>query len=101
MYIDIEVKPHKSLERRGNDIYTNLEIDAVSAALGTTVEVPTVHGDKLLKIPAGTQPGTVLKMSNLGGPKFKGTGNGDQYVKIYIKIPKHMSKKEKTIWNPA
>ncbi|MFQ5492943.1 MAG: molecular chaperone DnaJ [Candidatus Dojkabacteria bacterium] len=98
LFVNIEITPHEKLERRGNDIYTDIEIDSVTAVLGAEVSVPTVHGNKTLKIPQGTQPETVLRMSKLGGPKFRGTGNGDQYVRIMVKIPKRLSKEQRELW---
>jgi molecular chaperone DnaJ len=98
LFINIEVTPHEKLERRGNDIYTDVTIDAVTAVLGGSIELPTVHGDEQLKIPAGTQPETVLKMQGRGGPKFRGNGNGDQYVKVLIKIPSRLSREQKQLW---
>ncbi len=99
LLITIEVKPHKVLERRGNDIYMDQEIDVVAAVLGGEVKVPTVHGDVLMKIPAGTQSEKVLRLKDKGGPKFRGNGNGDQYVKIVVKIPEKLSKQERDLWD--
>jgi molecular chaperone DnaJ len=98
LYVNIEVASNDRLERRGNDIYTDLTIDVTTAVLGGDVEVATVHGEDALKIPAGTQPETVLKMKTKGGPKFKGTGNGDQYVKILVKIPAKLNKEQRQLW---
>lgn len=98
LYVNIEVEPDERFERRGNDIYTNLTIDAVTATLGDKIEIETVHGFEKLKIPAGTQPGKVFKLSGKGGPKFRGKGNGDQYIKVEVKIPEKLSKDEKRLW---
>ena len=72
LFIAIEVEPDENFERRGNDIYSDIVIDVVTATLGGTVTIPTVHGDLGLKIPAGTQPGKVFKLGDKGGPKFQG-----------------------------
>lgn len=98
LYINVEVKPHKVLERRGDDIYMDLEIDLVTAVLGGEVNVPTVHGDVIMKIPAGTQSGKVLRLKDKGGPKFRGNGNGDQYVKIILVTPTKLTKESKKAW---
>lgn len=98
LYIAVEVKEHPRLERRGDDIYLDQEIDVVTATLGGEVTVPTVHGDVGLKIPSGTQPEKVLRMSGKGGPKFKGNTNGDQYVRILVHIPQKLSREEKEKW---
>lgn len=98
LFIEIEVKPHDTLERRGNDIYTDLEISAVEATLGAVKQVMTVNGKEKLKIKPGTQSETVLRMKGKGGPKFKGSGDGDQYVRIFVKVPEKLSKQEKELW---
>lgn len=98
LYVTIEVKPHTVLERKGDDIYMDKEIDVVTAVLGGEVTVPTVHGDVIMKIPSGTQPEKVLRLKSKGGPKFRGGGEGDQYVKLLVKIPTNISKKDKDLW---
>ena len=98
LYLNIEVKAHDKFERRGDDIYLEVEIDAAVAALGTRAHIPTVHGDKDLIIPQGTQPETVLKMSGLGAPKFRGKGNGDQYVKVQVNIPTKLTNEQRNLW---
>jgi molecular chaperone DnaJ len=99
LYIDIEVETHEKLERRGDDIYTDSEIDVITAVLGGEIDVETVNGTDTLSIPAGIQPETILKMSAKGGPKFRGGGNGDQYVRIMVKIPTKINSTEKEYWN--
>lgn len=98
LYINIEVQPHELLERRGDDIYTQLNIEVTEAVLGTQAQVETVHGAKTLVIPAGTQSEAVIRMSGHGAPKFKGTGNGDQYVKVVVKIPSKLTKTQRQLW---
>jgi molecular chaperone DnaJ len=98
LYLTIEVKSHKTLERRGDDIYLDKEIDVTTAVLGGEVLVETVHGDVMMKVPAGTQPEKVMRLKGKGGPKFRGGDNSDQYVKLIIKIPTKLTKKEEDLW---
>lgn len=98
LYLNIEVKSDDKFERRGDDIYIEVEIAPETAVLGTEATIPTVHGDKKLTIPAGTQPETVLKMKDLGAPRFRGKGKGDQYVRIQVVIPKKITKGQKELW---
>lgn len=98
LYVNIEVKPHKILERRGDDIYMDLDVDLVTAVLGGEVKVPTVHGDVFMKIPSGTQSGKVLRLKEKGGPRFRGNGYGDQYVRIILITPTKLTKETKKIW---
>ncbi len=98
LYIAVSVKEHPVLKRKGDDVYMDMEVNPMQAVLGGEVEIPTVHGDVIMEIPAGTQPEKVLRLKDKGGPKFKGNGKGDQFVTIKIKIPTKLSKEEKRLW---
>ncbi len=98
LYATIDISAHPTLERRGNDIYMEKEIDVTTAVLGGNVIVDSVHGDITMKVPAGTQSEKILRLNGKGGPRFKGNGNGDQYVKLIVKIPEKLSKEEKRLW---
>lgn len=98
LFVNIEVKAHPVLERQGNDIYMNKHIDVTTAVLGGEVLVPTVHGQVLMKVPAGTQSEKVLRLKGKGGPQFKGKDNGDQYVRLIVDLPTKLSKEEKELW---
>jgi len=65
------------------------------AALGDEVDVPTVHGKVKLKVPAGTQSGTILRLRGKGAPKLRGTGNGDQHVEVIVDTPKKLTDKQR------
>jgi molecular chaperone DnaJ len=94
LYIFITVKEHSLFEREGNDIYYDANISFIQAILGCGIKVPTLKEKKKLKIPRGTQPGTLLRMKGLG---VRGTPIGDQMVRMNILIPEHLSKKEREI----
>lgn len=98
LYIQIDVKPHKFFERRGSDIYLEKELDIMTAVLGGNIEIPTLHGDITVKVKAGTQPGTVLRLSSKGAPKLRGNGYGNQYVQLNISVPKRLNKEQKQLW---
>lgn len=98
LYVNIEVESHNKLERRGDDIYMEQTIDITTAVLGGDVGVPTVSGEVQIKVPAGSHSGQVLKLSGRGGPKFKGKGNADQYIRLEVEIPKKLSKQEQQLW---
>ncbi len=99
LYITIEVEEHPELERREDDIFLETTIDVTTAVLGGEIDIPSVRGKITLKIPPGTQAGKIFRLSDKGGPKFRGQGNGDQYVKINVLIPKKLTKKQKELWN--
>ncbi|MGM5480876.1 MAG: molecular chaperone DnaJ [Nanobdellota archaeon] len=97
LYVFISVKPHEDFKRDGDDLYITVPITFAQAALGDSIEVPTITGKAQLKVPAGTQPGTYLRMKGKGMPHMRGSGDGDQYVKITIEVPKNLTKKQKDI----
>jgi molecular chaperone DnaJ len=94
LYLAIKVRPHQFFRRKEDNILLNLDINIAQAALGAEVEVPTVDGKAFLKIPAGTQPGKVLRMRGKGVPQLRGRGRGDQMVVINVEIPKHLTSEQ-------
>jgi len=97
LYVLIRVTPHKIFQRKGNNIYLEVPITFADASLGTTIEVPTLEGNAKLKIPAGTQPGTVFRMKNHGIPDVHGYGKGNQMVHITVHVPEKLSKAQKEL----
>ena len=84
----ITVKPHPSLKRDGLTVNSEVKVSYLQAILGDTIEVETVDGSKELDIPAGTQPGTVLTLPNLGIPKLGNpVARGDQRVTVTVDLP--------------
>lgn len=98
LYLNVRVKPHKYFRRRENDILLDLDINIAQATLGADVEVPTVDGEGMLEIPAGTQPGKVLRIRDKGVPRLRGNGRGDQLVVVNIDIPKRLSTEQRTLF---
>jgi len=97
IYLNITVIPHPIFARDGNDIHIEKSISFSQAVLGTSIEVPTVDGTiKRIKIPAGTQNGTKIRMKGYGAPGLKGSGSGkgDQYVKISVNVPRKLNEKQ-------
>jgi molecular chaperone DnaJ len=98
LYITINVQPHKFFRRRENDIVLDLDINVAQATLGAEVNVPTVDGPAHLKIPAGTQPGKVLRMRGKGVPHLRSNGRGDQLVVVNVDIPSRLSNDQRTLF---
>jgi len=96
LYVIMRIKPHKTFERKAQDLYMQQKISYATACLGGEVEVPTLDGEETLKIPAGTQGGTVFRMKNKGLPSLRGH-QGHQYVHVDIEVPKKLSKKQKEL----
>jgi molecular chaperone DnaJ len=97
LYLIIRVLSHKYFRRRENDILLDLNINIAQAALGAEVEVPTVDGPTKLKIPAGIQPGKVLRMRGKGVPHLRGNGRGDQMVVVNVEIPKTLTSDQRKL----
>ena len=95
LYLRIRVRPDKRFERDGYDIRSRLEISFTQAALGDKIEVETVEGPVSLKIPAGTQSGTTFKLKSKGITRLQGSGRGDHFVKIHVKTPTNLTRKQK------
>jgi len=88
LYVFLKVKPHKLFQRVDDDILLELPINIAQAVMGAEVEVPTLDGPKLVKIPSGTQPGKVLRLRGLGVPHLRGNGRGDMLITVNVRIPK-------------
>ena len=94
LYIRVHVTAHKFFKRQHEDIYVDVPISFSQAALGDSIDVPTLTREATLKIPAGTQSGTLLRMKNKGIASLNNHYTGDQYVKVEVQIPKKLSKKQ-------
>ena len=94
LLIVIEEVKHPELIRDGNDVIYNLMLDIPTAALGGSVEVPTITGRARMKIPAGTQPGKVLRLRGKGLPSPDGYGTGDELVNVMVYIPEKLTSEE-------
>ncbi len=98
LYIYITVKPHKIFERKDYDLYLSSSISPVQAILGTEINVPTLDKDVLIKIPSGTQPGTIFKINDKGIQYLNSREIGDLFVKVEVEIPKKLDSKEKKLY---
>jgi len=97
LLILIEEEDHQDLLRDGNDLIFNLYLSFPDAALGSTIEVPTVDGKVKIKIEPGTQPGKILRLRGKGLPEVNGYGQGDLLVNINVWVPKNLNKDERKI----
>ncbi|MDE3055691.1 MAG: molecular chaperone DnaJ [Verrucomicrobiota bacterium] len=98
LFVYIEVTPHETFQREGDDIYIDLPLTFCEAALGCKKEVPTPLGDSMrIQIPEGTQGGKLLRVSNKGMPNVHGQGQGDLLVRIAVETPVKLTEKQKTL----
>lgn len=95
LYAHIRVRPSQEFRREGANIISELEVDFVDAALGTEADVKSLNGNFTIKIPAGTQPGKILKMSGKGMPLLGTNRHGDHLIIVNIVVPKKLSVKQK------
>lgn len=98
LYITFRVKNHAVFQRNGSDIVLNIPLSFSQAALGTEIDVPTIYGDVKLKVPAGIQSGTSLRLKDKGVANPRGGKKGDQHVIVDIKTPTNLSSEEKKIF---
>jgi curved DNA-binding protein len=95
LYLHISILPHAIFARDGSDIHVEKAVTFTQAALGSSIDVPTLEGTtKRLKIPPGTQNNTKIRMKGYGAPHMKGGGKGDQFVKISVQVPKNLTDRQ-------
>ncbi|MBC8412701.1 MAG: molecular chaperone DnaJ [Nitrospira sp.] len=97
LYVVLDVKPHPFFKRKDNDLHCEVPISFVQASLGGEIEVPTIDGNAHIKIPAGTPSGRVFHLRSKGVPKLGSYGRGDQFVSIFIDVPKKLSTRQKEL----
>ncbi|MFX1549215.1 MAG: molecular chaperone DnaJ [Promethearchaeota archaeon] len=103
LYLGIRITDNDKFIRRGNDLYTPVDVDIVTATVGGKISVPTLDykeeklTEKELTIPPGTQPGTEFRIKSRGVSYLRGRGKGDQYVIVNIEIPRKISEKQKEL----
>ncbi|MGE5614439.1 MAG: molecular chaperone DnaJ, partial [Bacillota bacterium] len=97
LYVLVNVKPHPIFRRQGNDVVCEIPITFVQAALGAEIEVPTLDGKVKYTVPEGTQTGTIFRLRGKGIPYIRGSGRGDQYIRVEIDVPKKLNEKQKEL----
>ncbi len=97
LYVVLKVREHPFFERHGNDLYCTIPISVIQAVLGTEIKVPTLKSQERLRIPEGTQPGSVFRVRNKGVPSLDGRGQGDLYVTIQVLIPTNLSREQRRL----
>ena len=98
LYVVIKVRDHAFFKRNDENVVLSLDLPFTQLVLGCEIEVPTLVGNAKLKIPSGSQPGTVFRLKSKGIPNIQGFGKGDQYVEVNARLPKHLSSKEKKLF---
>lgn len=96
LYVILHVKAHQIFQRDGDDLLCEVPVNFVQAVLGADVSVPTLDGNAPLKIPAGTQPGTMFRLKGKGVKNIQGYGYGDLHVRVNVEVPTHLTAAQKT-----
>ncbi len=97
LYVEFRVKRHAFFERNGDDVYCEIKVSFVQAALGDEVEVETIYGKEVMKISAGTQSGARFRLKNKGIQNIRGRGTGDQIVKVIVVTPTKMNDRQREL----
>jgi len=97
LYLRVDVKAHAFFERRGDDLYTKVPVTVTEATLGAKVEVPTIDGRSLVRIPPATNSGKTLRLKEKGVPSARNGSRGDQYVEIQVVVPKPTDERVRTL----
>jgi molecular chaperone DnaJ len=97
LYVVIHVSEHEEFERQGNNLYSSVPISFAQAALGAEVNVQTLNGDQSLKVPAGTQTGTVFRVRGQGMPVLGGRGKGDLFIAVNVITPKTLTREQRRL----
>lgn len=95
LFVQITVTPDKELERDGNDLIHHLSLPMTDAALGASIEIPTLDGSREVEVKAGTQPGEVIVLRGQGMPLLRGRGRGDLKIIVDIMVPRHLSEEQR------
>ncbi|HWR17541.1 MAG TPA: molecular chaperone DnaJ [Terriglobales bacterium] len=99
LYIVLHVKEHDFFQRDGRDLHCSIPISFPQAALGAEIEIPTLDGMHKLKVPEGTQSGTVFRIKGKGVPVVNGHGKGDLMVEVRVQVPTKLNKRQKELLN--
>ena len=95
LYVFLQVKEHEIFQREGDDLLCEVPVSFIQATLGAEIEVPTLSGRATVKIPAGTQPGTLLRLRGRGVKSLQGHGQGDLHVRVQVEVPTHLNGEQK------
>jgi len=98
LFVVIHVAEHETFKRQGSDLYTSIPISFAQAALGTELKINTLDGEATLKIPAGTQTGTVFRIENKGMPIIGEKARGDLFVGVTLVTPKNLTKEQRQLF---
>jgi molecular chaperone DnaJ len=97
LYVRLEVEPSAAFERRGQDLYTVLDVSITHAALGTQIQIAALQGPETVKIEAGTESGTIVRLRGKGVPNLNRRGRGDLYITVHVVTPRELTREERSL----
>jgi curved DNA-binding protein len=97
LYAVIEVSSHRTFQRNGADLQVEMSVSLPKAILGTEIRVPTMDGEVTMKVPAGTQGGSIFRLRGKGMPHLKGKGMGDELVRVTVEIPRRLTDRQRQL----
>jgi molecular chaperone DnaJ len=97
LYVQLRVRPHRTLHREGNDVVSDLKVAFTQAALGAELQVETLDGPISVHVPEGSQPGAVLRLKGHGIPSLRGHGRGDHLVRVKVDVPRDLNAEERDL----
>jgi len=98
LYIFLSIKPHEFFQRDGADIFCRVPISMTTAALGGSVDVPTVDGNRVrMPVPSGTETGKQFRLKGKGMPVLRSKVQGDMYIQVEVETPKNLSRKQREL----
>lgn len=97
LYVVIHIAEHERFERQGSNLYASLPITFAQAALGSDVVIDTIDGEEKIKIPSGTQTGTVFRVKGKGMPVLGGRGRGDMFASVTVVTPTSLTREQRKL----
>jgi molecular chaperone DnaJ len=97
LFVELKIRPHEFFKRENSDIIYDLSVNISQAALGAEINIPTLYGDALLKIPPGSQNGTIFTLKGKGVPHFRRAGKGDELVRLTVATPEKLTREQKRL----
>ncbi|HEX6897358.1 MAG TPA: DnaJ C-terminal domain-containing protein, partial [Bryobacteraceae bacterium] len=98
LYVVIKLKEHHIFERHGDDLHCIVPVNVAQAALGAEVNLLTFDGLEPVKIPEGSQSSATVRLKNLGMPKLQGSGRGDLFVHVDVRVPSKLTREQKKLF---
>jgi molecular chaperone DnaJ len=96
-YVEVRIRPDERFVREGDDIYATVDLTVTEAALGATLQVPTLDGEEDLELAAGTQPGEIVVLRGRGMPVLQGYGRGDQKILVNVLVPRRLTDEQRRL----